>query len=206
LYRVGLFGRRPFLVLEYVPGRSLASVLEGGPVGNWRDAVAVAAQVAAAVAAAHGCGLVHRDVKPDNVMLAGPMIKVIDFGLAAGIGRLPAQPVGPASGTVTHMAPEQLRGEAAHPANDMYALGVLLYQMLTGHLPWRRGSGVATDPARALTLPDMLVDLCDRCLSRTAAHRPTSEEAVQILNRLALPRFPALAGAATAGRERHAAG
>lgn len=125
----------PYIVMELALGETLAAHLRSGPL-DWRIAVRVCAEVSAALAAAHAHGIVHRDVKPANVMLTPSGAKVLDFGIATAAGTPDATPEGIVIGTPAYLAPEQLRRAPATPAADMYALGVLLYCCLTGRLPY----------------------------------------------------------------------
>lgn len=180
----------PYVVLELVDGHALSDVLKRGRL-PWRDAVRVCAQVAAALAAAHHCGLVHRDVKPNNVMLTGGRAKLVDFGISATIGETDAGPDGKLLGTPAYLAPERLETGPVRTACDVYGLGLLLYQALTGTLPWR-GEGV-TDllaahqhrppaPLPALPgLPPEVAELCLRCLAKRPAERPSAAEAARVL-------------------------
>jgi len=135
-----------FLVMELLEGHTLAQEIAAGPLAPER-ALAVAAQVAAALGAAHALGVVHRDVKPANVIVVGrggaPFVKLLDFGLAnlRGEHRLTAS--GELFGTPAYMAPEQIDGAPVSPAVDLYALGCALFEALTGELPFR-GSTQAT--------------------------------------------------------------
>src|SRR2546421_6100010 len=114
------------MVMELIDGPSLAERLRTGPV-PWRQAVAICAEVAAALAAVHEAGLVHRDVKPGNVMIGTSGAKLVDFGISAEIGESsdPA-PDGCVLGTPAYVAPERLTGGPAVAASDVYALGLLL--------------------------------------------------------------------------------
>ncbi len=140
-----------FIVMEYVRGRSLASRIRRGPVPE-ADAADIGSQIAEALAEAHARGIVHRDLKPRNVILAeGGEVKVLDFGLARIVHEtsssgltLPATSSGARSitaegtvvGTLPYMAPEVMRGTGATAASDVYALGVILFEMLTGRRPF----------------------------------------------------------------------
>ena len=148
VYDVGEHDGAPFLVLEYLEGEPLADRLRRGalPVDSAIDLVA---QIADALASAHGAGIVHRDVKPGNVFVTTRGdAKVLDFGLAkqAGsqpddgetvAGRTPLTQVGTTLGTVAYMSPEQARAEEVDPRSDIFSLGVVLYEALTGKLPFR---------------------------------------------------------------------
>ena len=131
----------PFLVMEYLEGESLGAHLRRSPLVPIPLAVRVALDVARGVNAAHGLGMIHRDVKPDNVFLVGELgapsaIKVLDFGLArvTGTSRLTAN--GVIVGTVEYMSPEQAVGDPTGMRSDIYALGVMIFRMVTGRLPF----------------------------------------------------------------------
>jgi serine/threonine-protein kinase len=175
--------RTPYIVMELVDGGTLAARLRAGPM-DWRIAARICAEVCAALAAAHSSGIVHRDVKPANIMLTPTGAKVLDFGIAATTGSLDPERDGTVLGTPAYVAPERLRGAPAAPATDMYAVGVLLYHCLAGRLPWpadtdtqllRSHSLVPPDPLPLIAgLPDEVADLCERCLDKTPARRPSS--------------------------------
>src|SRR5512135_1823374 len=130
-----------YLVMEYLVGTPLSAELARGPMPFAR-AIDVLEQMCAALARAHDLGVVHRDLKSDNILLTQrggrkDFVKILDFGLAA-IARDPRlAPKGAVFGTPEYMAPEQARGEEATPQADLYALGVLFFEMLTGQLPFR---------------------------------------------------------------------
>lgn len=172
----------PYLVMELVEGHNLADRLRNGPM-PWPEAVRVAGQIAAALAAAHRIGVVHRDVKPGNVMLTDTGAKVLDFGIAA-LGGLDGQSGEPLMGTPAYFAPERLRAGPPDPASDVYALGALLYRTLTGQAPlpvqsWedalevhRRGTPVP--PLRVPGLPADVAELTVACLAANPADRPSA--------------------------------
>jgi eukaryotic-like serine/threonine-protein kinase len=175
--------RAPYLVMELVEGPSLADRLAGGALA-WRETARLGTQVAAALAAAHQAGVVHHDVKPGNVMLTAEGAKVLDFGIAALVGAADREML---VGTPTYAAPERLRRAPAHPAHDVYSLGVLLHECLTGHPPARMVSWAdaadahqrrsAGSPALAAhDLPPGLVALVTSCLSPDPARRPAAYE------------------------------
>jgi serine/threonine-protein kinase len=163
---------RAYLVMELVDGGSLADRLRSGPL-PWPQAVATGGQVAAALAAAHRIGVVHRDVKPGNVMLTRTGAKVLDFGIAALAGDQPDG--GRLVGTPAYAAPEQLRPGPAIPQSDVYALGVLLHEMLTGRLP----GPVATWQVPGL--PRQVLSVGMACLSPDPAERPAADHVAQVL-------------------------
>jgi eukaryotic-like serine/threonine-protein kinase len=127
----------PYLVLELVDGPSLAGVLDGGPLDPGA-AMDVVAQVAAALAAAHATGLVHRDVKPANLLMGRDgLVKITDFGIAHAAGSAPLTQAGMLVGTPAYLAPERTAGEPATAASDLYSLGIVAYECLTGAPPFR---------------------------------------------------------------------
>ncbi len=149
VYDTGIDRGRHYIVMEYVEGRSGAQILQKqGPL----DAETVAeagAQACAGLDYAHRRGIIHRDVKPGNLMITGGPVgggemtlKLTDFGIARAIEQTRITQVGSVVGTAAYLAPEQVRGEEATPATDVYALGVVLYQFLTGRLPYE-GSSLA---------------------------------------------------------------
>ncbi len=196
-------GGRHFLTMEYVDGEDLASLLHR--IGRLPEAKAieVGRQVAAGLAAAHERGVVHRDLKPANVMIDGHgRAKITDFGLAVNA----AEGVGELAGTPPYMAPELFAGGAATSRSDLYALGLLLYEVFTGRRPfesstlleWKRTheSTAPESPARHVKDLDPIVErLILRCLEKDPARRPGS--ATQIA--LALPGGDPLAAALAAG-------
>jgi serine/threonine-protein kinase len=176
----------PYVVMELVDGEPLATHLAGGAALPWESAASVCAEVAGALAAAHARGVVHRDVTPGNVMLTPGGVKVVDFGISALIGDTDVGLDGSLLGTPAYLAPERLDGGQVSPATDVYALGLLLYRSLTGHLPWR--AATTTQMLRAhryeepgplpevAGLPDEIAELCRRCLAKAPDERPTSAE------------------------------
>lgn len=138
-----------YFVMEYVEGRSLADVMKEQPVLPLEFAVSVAAQIAVALYSAHGKGIIHRDLKPENILLTNkdgnyPFVKIVDFGISK-ILQADAKPderlrtltkSGAIFGTPEYMSPEQAAGESVEPASDIYSLGVIMYEMLTGRLPF----------------------------------------------------------------------
>ncbi len=174
--------RAPYLVMELVDGESLGAMLRRGPI-TWPTAVGIAAQVAGALAAAHAAGVVHCDVTPGNVMLCADGVKIIDFGIASTAGDVAE---GVVFGTPAYLAPERRNGGRAIPASDVYGIGLLLYEMLAGRLPWPDGTATEvvaahrTIPPAPLPdvpgLPDHVAALCAACLDVDPARRPMSRE------------------------------
>ena len=138
---------RQFIVMEYVDGHSCAEILrDRGPLPP-REAVDILTQACRGLDYAHRNGVVHRDVKPGNLMVnTDGVVKLADFGIAKAAEQSDITKVGSVLGTAAYLSPEQARGEPAGPASDMYALGVVSYQLLAGRLPYEAAS--LTDLAR----------------------------------------------------------
>ncbi|WP_433383362.1 serine/threonine-protein kinase [Actinoplanes sp. CA-142083] len=179
----------PCVVLELITGGTLLDRLRDGDLPAARS-LRICAEVASALAAAHAAGLVHRDIKPANIMLAPTGAKVVDFGIAATRG--PGADGNAIFGTPTYTAPERLTGDEVLPASDVYALGMLLYRLLSGQAPW-----AGSPPQRVLAnhlhaeppplvplapVPDEVLELCARCLRKDPNERPTAHEAAQLLS------------------------
>src|SRR6201991_3280615 len=149
VYDTGVDEGRHYIVMEYVEGRSGAQILSRqGPV-EAEIAAEIGIEACAGLDYAHRRGIIHRDVKPGNLMISGGpvgggemIVKLTDFGIARAIEQTRITQVGSVVGTAAYLAPEQVRGEEATPATDVYALGVVLYQFLTGRLPYE-GSSLA---------------------------------------------------------------
>ena len=186
----GTSAEQPYIVMELVEGRTLGEHLATGPM-DWRIGVRICAEVAAGLAAAHAEKVVHRDIKPGNIMLTPSGAKVLDFGIAAAVGSNDPDPDGPVMGTPAYVAPERFAGHPATPAADMFALGTLLYQCLSGRLPWTASSptelveaACSLDPEPLPEIDDLppeVVDLCSRCLAKEPNERPTALVAALLL-------------------------
>jgi serine/threonine protein kinase len=138
---------RNFIVMEYVDGQSCAEILRERGTLPPDEAVEILAQSCRGLAYAHRHEVIHRDVKPGNLMRSRDgMVKLADFGIAKAAEQSDITKVGSVLGTAAYLAPEQARGEPAGPASDMYALGVVAYQLLAGRLPYEAAS--LTDLAR----------------------------------------------------------
>ena len=149
VYDTGIDDSRHYIVMEYVAGRSGAQILQRQGPPSPEIAAEAGIQACAGLDYAHRRGIIHRDVKPGNLMVVGgpvgggPMtVKLTDFGIARAIEQTRITQVGSVVGTAAYLSPEQVRGEEATPATDVYALGVVLYQFLTGRLPYE-GSTLA---------------------------------------------------------------
>ncbi|WBB55200.1 serine/threonine-protein kinase [Verrucosispora sp. WMMD573] len=196
----------PYVVMELIDGGPLTARLARDGRLPWREAVTVAAEVASALATAHARGVVHRDVTPGNVMLTATGVKVVDFGISALVGESEKGPDGTLLGTPAYLAPERLDNGQVSPATDVYAVGLLLYRMLTGRLPWQ--ADTTTQMLRAHMyrepepmpdvpgLPGGVADLVQRCLAKRPADRPGTGELARVLAEAAgkVPTVPAGTG------------
>jgi serine/threonine-protein kinase len=141
--------RKPGIVMELVEGRTLADVIAERAPMSADEALAIMHQVLDALQAAHTAGVVHRDIKPANVMIDGKgRAKVTDFGIARALGESTLTETGIVLGSVHYVAPEQLQGDAPAPAGDIYAAGVMLYEMLTAKRPFEGETPVAIAMSR----------------------------------------------------------
>jgi serine/threonine-protein kinase len=177
---------RPYIVMEYVPGRTLEGL---GPLPAG-EAVALALQACRGLAHAHEQGLVHRDVKPQNLLLRDDgTLKVADFGIARAAEATALTQVGTVLGTAAYLSPEQALGETVTPATDVYALGAVLYELLTGRPPYelesladlaaKQQEGAIVPVAElAPEVPRRVEDTVMRALARNPAYRPASAEAL----------------------------
>ena len=149
VYDTGVDHGRHFIVMECVEGRSGAQILKSEGVIDPELAVEIGVQACSGLEYAHRHNIIHRDVKPGNLMITGGPVgggemtcKLTDFGIARAAEQTRITQVGSVVGTAAYLAPEQVRGEEATPSSDVYALGVVLYQFLTGRLPYE-GSSLA---------------------------------------------------------------
>jgi len=205
-----------FLVLEYVQGKSLRDEIATGPIAAER-ALHITRQIAAGLGSAHALDIVHRDLKPENVMLVEKggdpdFVKVLDFGIAkVPIGELPHPSQTPAHtpitkagmvfGTPEYMAPEQALGQAVDGRADLYALGIILYEMLSGSRPFSSQSQVGilgqqlsksppkiSDRAPGIIVPPAVEAVAMKLLGREASERyQSAAEVVDVINRLLAP-------------------
>jgi eukaryotic-like serine/threonine-protein kinase len=213
IYDVGTHQGVPYLVMELLEGRSLAQHLGGWPLPA-PQALDYALQMAQGLAAAHAKGIVHRDVKPDNVFVtADGRVKILDFGLArqravlasagetdvATLARSPGTGAGVLLGTVGYMSPEQARGEPADARSDVFGFGCVVYEMLSGRRAFARGSAIETlhailndEPPRLADLPGPIPEGLGLVVSRCLEKRPevrfgSASELVPVLKSLSEP-------------------
>jgi eukaryotic-like serine/threonine-protein kinase len=187
-----------FIVMELVEAATLADLVQAqGPLAPERVAE-LGRQLASALEAAHGVGIVHRDVKPGNVMVAADgRVKLADFGIASLQGDPQLTSTGLVIGSPAYMAPEQARGEASGPPADFWGLGATLFYAVEGEPPFDRGSSIATlaavvnEPPRAPRRAGALTPIITALLAKDPASRPSDAEVRAELGRLAGPRpFP----------------
>lgn len=194
VYFIGEFEGRPFLAMEFLDGEDIGGLLKkGGPL-NAGDAAEVVRQAAVGLLEAKRAGVVHRDVKPSNLVVTKSAVKVTDFGLAKALQEdLSITATGVFVGTPDYLAPEQAMGEDVDSSADVYALGCSLYHMCTGNPPFRKGGSddhytavvrrhlKAERPVLKAQIPNFdeeLSDLCRRMMSRRPDVRPTLEELI----------------------------
>ncbi|MDH2428061.1 serine/threonine-protein kinase [Sphaerisporangium sp. TRM90804] len=192
-----------YVVMRLLDGRPLSErITEGGPL-PWREAAVIGARVALVLAAAHQRGIVHRDVTAENVLLTPEGAKLLDFGIAAFVGERVEEWLAD-FGTPPYLAPERLHGATVHPAVDVYALGVLMFEMLTGAPPYpeitwedveaARRTGPPPVPSGVPGLPQEVAALCGRCLAQDPGDRPSAQHVAEVLT-------DSMAARARAGRE-----
>ncbi|MFF3436780.1 Stk1 family PASTA domain-containing Ser/Thr kinase [Streptosporangium sp. NPDC002721] len=188
----GTDGDNVYLSMEYVPGRTLRDVLRARGRLPAREALEVMIPVLAALGAAHQSGLIHRDVKPENVLLADDgRVKVVDFGLARAIEASNQTRTGVMIGTIGYMSPEQVTSGGADARSDVYAAGIMLFELLTGRQPYEGETPMSvayrhvhdTVPVPSALLPGsspLLDTLVARATARDPAHRPADATALLV--------------------------
>ncbi|MDH6182325.1 serine/threonine protein kinase [Microbacteriaceae bacterium SG_E_30_P1] len=172
-----------FLVMELVPGEALSSILERERVLPTDRVLDIVAQTALALQAAHAAGLVHRDIKPGNLLITPDgRVKITDFGIARIADQVPLTATGQVMGTVQYLSPEQASGHPASPSTDIYSLGIVAYEALAGKRPFTGESQVAiamaqineTPPELPATVPEPVRNLVYACIAKNPADRPAS--------------------------------
>ncbi|HXB85235.1 protein kinase domain-containing protein [Mycobacterium sp.] len=206
VYDQGLDARHPFLVMELVEGGTLRELLsERGPMPPHAVA-AVLRPVLGGLAAAHGAGLVHRDVKPENVLISDQGdVKIVDFGLVRAVAAAGITSTSVILGTAAYLSPEQVRDGNASPRSDVYAAGIVAYELLTGQTPFSGDSALSiayqrldTDVPAPGTVISGVPEQFDRLVRRATARDPADRyadaldmgaELEAIVDELALPEF-----------------
>src|SRR5262245_2756578 len=193
VYDQGIHAGLPYLVMEYVRGRTLREVLNERRRLTPGEALAILDQVLSAVAVAHRAGLVHRDIKPENVLVSPPpngsgdlvdaVVKVADFGLSMAVEASVEHVNGQLLATVAYVAPELVANGQADPRTDVYSAGIMLFEMLTGRVPydgarpvdvaWQHVDRDVPPPSKFVAgLPPMLDDRVSRATRRDPGGRP----------------------------------
>lgn len=176
---------KAYLVMEMVPGEALSTILERERVLAPEKVLSIISQTALALHQAHLAGLVHRDVKPGNLLITPDgTVKITDFGIARLADQVPLTATGQVMGTVQYLAPEQASGKPASPATDIYSLGIVAYEALAGRRPFRGESQVSiamahikeAPPELPITIPEEVRTLVMACLSKKPEGRPRSAE------------------------------
>ncbi|GLY35280.1 serine/threonine protein kinase [Amycolatopsis sp. NBRC 101858] len=182
---------RPWLIMEYLPSKSFAVLIQDEPVAV-DDAIRIGAQISSALAGAHRAGIVHRDVKPANILVSDDgTAKITDFGISRAIGDVKLTATGEIAGTPAYLAPEVARGEDADFAADVFSLGATLYAAVEGQPPYgtadnpiallyKASSGEIEPPAKA----ERLTPLLERMLATDPADRPSMDEVERELRAL----------------------
>jgi serine/threonine-protein kinase len=198
IFAFGQLNGRSYFVMEFLGGRSLRQRLDESPPLSYRESVTILLEVCAALAAAHAEQIVHRDLKPDNVFLVESKggdrtVKLLDFGIAKLLqregGAQNQTSTGVPMGTPLYMSPEQCLGRGVDSRTDVYSLGVMMFEMFTGRLPFAGQSYIETvtghlsqpppNPRDLAEMPEALASLILRCLEKDAAARPQRVEDVR---------------------------
>jgi eukaryotic-like serine/threonine-protein kinase len=186
VFDAGEEDERPYIVMEYVPGRTVADELGSNGRLDAGRVVDLALQVCGGLELAHSSGLVHRDVKPQNLLVRDDgTVKIADFGIARAVEATNLTQIGSILGTAAYLSPEQAEGEPVTAAADLYSLGVVLYELLTGRTPHEFSSLAdlvvkqREEPIRPLSdlepsVPQALEAVVMRCLARNPDYRPAS--------------------------------
>ena len=195
VYDVGVAEGRHYIVMEYVPGRTLKERIKEEVALPVSEALRIAGQIASALAQAHAAGLVHCDIKPHNILvMPDGTVKVADFGIARAVTESTMTYNDSVMGSVHYFSPEQASGTTITPKSDVYSLGIVLYEMLTGHVPFDGNTAVSIarkhleeepQPVRSLvpSIPPVVEALVTRMMAKDPALRPDSRMLVQDITR-----------------------
>ncbi|MEY9993637.1 putative Ser/Thr protein kinase [Streptomyces sp. V4I8] len=198
VHDVAVVDGQPWIVMELVQGRSLGDALQEGTLGA-RDAARIGLEVLGALEAAHAAGILHRDVKPDNVMLGRhDRVVLTDFGIAQIEGETNLTDTGGFVGSPEYIAPERVLGQRPGPASDLWSLGVVLYAATEGVSPFRRSNTPATlqsvlnaTPAPPAAAQGPLAEAINGLLQKDPARRPNAAQTRALLEQTANPPAPA---------------
>ncbi|MDT9697825.1 serine/threonine-protein kinase [Streptomyces sp. P17] len=198
VHDVAVVDDQPWIVMELVQGRSLGDVLQEGTLGA-REAARVGLEVLGALEAAHAAGILHRDVKPDNVLLGRhERVVLTDFGIAQIEGETNLTDTGGFVGSPEYIAPERVLGQRPGPASDLWSLGVVLYAATEGVSPFRRSNTPATlqsvlnaTPAAPASAQGPLAEVITGLLQKDPARRPNAAQTRALLEKAANPPAPA---------------
>jgi LuxR family transcriptional regulator, maltose regulon positive regulatory protein len=183
VYDYGEQENTAYLVMELVPGETLSEILLRESVLPYDRVLDIVAQTASALQAAHAAGLMHRDIKPDNLLITPDgRVKITDFGIARLTDQVPLTAAGEVMGTVQYISPEQVNGRPASPATDIYSLGIVAYEALAGLRPFTGESQVAialahvneTPPDLPSHVPEGVRNLVLSCMAKSQSGRPAS--------------------------------
>ena len=182
IFDVGEADGRPFIVMELVPGRTLEERLRREGALRASDVLAIARQVCDGLEHAHSNGLVHRDLKPGNLIERDDgTVKIADFGIARAVEGTELTETGTVVGTAAYLAPEQAEAGTVSPATDLFALGAVLYELVTGRQPWKIDSLAELAARREAPPPELPSDTppglraaIERCLQPEPEDRPSS--------------------------------
>jgi len=202
VFDYGEDGGTAYLVMELVAGQPLSQIISARAPLSAPESASILIQAATALEAAHQGGLVHRDVKPANILITGDgTAKLTDFGISRLADSAPLTQTGQILGTAQYISPEQALGQRATASSDIYALGVVGYEMLTGHRPFDAGTSVATalahisqpPPPLPDTVPVGVRDVITACLAKAPADRPST--AAAMAHALGMPEAAFASGA-----------
>ncbi|MGV2820767.1 protein kinase [Brevibacterium casei] len=177
----------PYLVMEYVPGEPLSTIIERSAPLSEEDTLSIVAQAAQALGAAHKAGVVHRDIKPGNILMTPDFrVKITDFGIARVTDQAPLTKTGQVMGTAQYLAPEQATGKGSGPGSDLYALGIIAYEALAGQRPFTGDSQVSIaiaqvnqqHPPLPTTVSEPVRRFVDSLLEKKPERRPDDAMAV----------------------------
>ncbi|WP_128433197.1 serine/threonine-protein kinase [Streptomyces cyaneus] len=197
VHDVAVVDGQPWIVMELVQGRSLGAALQEGTLGA-RDAARIGLEVLGALEAAHAAGILHRDVKPDNVLLGRhDRVVLTDFGIAQIEGETNLTDTGGFVGSPEYIAPERVLGQRPGPASDLWSLGVVLYAAAEGVSPFRRSNTAATlqsvlnaTPAPPASAQGPLAEVINGLLQKDPARRPNAAQTRALLEQAANPPEP----------------